>query len=120
MRKLIGSAGICAAMLLAQHSQQAQQASPQQAPPAPGQAQNNGAPPPKADFSTSLHLVVEDVSVKDKQGKIIEGLKAQDFVITEDGKPQTISFCEFQQLPSEPAGRPARHCFDATTTRSLP
>src|SRR5206468_9729460 len=33
------------------------------------------------------------------EGHAIEGLTAKDFVITEDGEPQTISFVEFQRLP---------------------
>ncbi len=47
-------------------------------------------------------LVVEEVTVKDKSGKPIEGLKPSDFVLTEDGVPQTISFAEFQRLQSAP------------------
>jgi VWFA-related protein len=43
-------------------------------------------------------LVVETVVVKDKQGTFIEGLTAKDFAVTEDGTPQTIRFCEHQQL----------------------
>jgi VWFA-related protein len=43
-------------------------------------------------------LVVEEVTVKDKSGKAMEGLTAGDFNLTEDGVPQTISFVEFQRL----------------------
>jgi VWFA-related protein len=68
-----------------------------QQPPVPPKA-----PAPADDgvakFTSNSQLVIEVVSVKDKSGKAIEGLTAKDFVITEDGKPQTISFCEFQQL----------------------
>jgi len=46
-------------------------------------------------FTSSTQLVVEVVSVKDKSGNIVEGLTAKDFTITENGVPQTISFCEF-------------------------
>ncbi len=57
---------------------------------------------PKApnDFTLSMkvQLVVETVVVKDKQGNAIEGLTAKDFVVTEDGAPQTIRFCEHQDL----------------------
>src|SRR5437764_9427123 len=49
-------------------------------------------------FTSSTQLVVEVVSVKDKSGNIIEGLTAKDFTVTENGVPQTITFCEFQKL----------------------
>ena len=49
-------------------------------------------------FTSNSQLVIEIVSVKDKSGKPIEGLTAKDFVLTEDGKPQTITICEYQQL----------------------
>jgi VWFA-related protein len=68
----------------------------QQAPPAGQQPATPAAGMPK--FTSSTQLVVEVVSVKDKDGKIIEGLTAKDFTITENGAPQTISFCEFQKL----------------------
>src|SRR5438874_13076177 len=54
------------------------------------------APPVK--FQANTQLVVEMVSVKDKNGKVIEGLTAKDFTVTENGTPQTIRFCEFQKL----------------------
>ena len=54
-------------------------------------------------FRTGTRLVVETVSVKDKDGKPIEGLTAKDFTLTEDGEPQTISFVEFQRLPKPDA-----------------
>jgi VWFA-related protein len=44
------------------------------------------------------NLVVEAVEVKDKQGNFIHGLTAKDFVLTEDGVPQTIRYCEHQDL----------------------
>ena len=49
-------------------------------------------------FRSGTRLIVETVSVKDKDGKPIEGLTAKDFTVTEDGEPQTISFVEFQRL----------------------
>ncbi len=45
------------------------------------------------DFTLSMkvQLVVETVVVKDKQGNAVHGLTAKDFVVTEDGAPQTIT-----------------------------
>jgi len=56
-----------------------------------------------ATFKTSTQLVIETVGVKDKSGKPIEGLTAKDFIVTEDGMPQTISFLEYQKLPEDPS-----------------
>ena len=64
-------------------------------------------PPP---IRVTTQLIVEEVAVKDKSGKPIEGLTPSDFVLTEDGVPQTISFVEFQRLQpqgSAPAPSPA-------------
>jgi VWFA-related protein len=68
-------------------------------------------PPPKkaaglATFTSSTHLVVETVTVKDKKGNSITGLTAKDFSVTEDGKPQTVAFVEFQTLPEAADGEP--------------
>ena len=54
-------------------------------------------------LTAKAQLVVETVVVKDKQGKFIPGLSAKDFTVTEDGAPQTIRFCEHQDLASEQA-----------------
>ena len=69
-------------------------ATAQQAPQAPKPAQ----PDSIAKFSANAQLVVETVSVTDKNGKPIEGLKAEDFKVTENGAPQTIKFLEFQKF----------------------
>ena len=53
-------------------------------------------------------LVVETVVVKDKQGNFVHGLTAKDFTVTEDGVPQTISFCEHQDLPQSRRRCPSR------------
>jgi VWFA-related protein len=64
--------------------------------------QNNASPAGPVTFQTSTTLVVETVSIKDKNGKPVEGLTAKDFTVTEDGVAQTIKFFEYQKL-DEPA-----------------
>ena len=49
-------------------------------------------------MSVKVQLVVEAVVVKDKQGNPVHGLTAKDFTVTEDDVPQTIKFCEHQDL----------------------
>jgi VWFA-related protein len=57
-------------------------------------------------FRTGTTLIPVDVTVKDKSGKPVEGLKASDFSIFEDGKPQKIAVFEFQKLSTEIAPPP--------------
>jgi VWFA-related protein len=71
----------------------------QQGPP----PQNAPAAAETVTFKTSTQLVIETVGVKDKSGKPIEGLTKEDFIVTEDGAPQTIAFFEYQKLPEVPA-----------------
>jgi len=72
-------------------------------------AQEPGLP----KFSATTRLVVLNVTVRDRSGKPVAYLQRGDFLILEDGKPQTISVFEFQQLgvPEAPApqtGKPSR------------
>jgi VWFA-related protein len=74
-------------------------------------AQQTGQNKPAGDaatytFSAKSQLVVETVVVKDKQGKLIQGLTAKDFELTEDGAPQKISFCEHQDLAANSSPLP--------------
>src|SRR5205809_224697 len=62
--------------------------------------------PPQPIFRTGTRLIVETVTVKNKDGKAVEGLTAKDFAITEDGEAQTISFVEYQRVDT-PAAAPA-------------
>lgn len=73
----------------------------QQAPP-PQQTPATPAPAGRPTFSSTTSLVVVDVTVKDKSGKLIEGLNPNDFTLLEDGKPQKISVFEFEKLSSDP------------------
>jgi VWFA-related protein len=55
-------------------------------------------------FRSTTRLIVQTVTVKDKEGKVVEGLTAKDFSVTEDGQPQEIAFVEFQRLQAPARG----------------
>jgi Ca-activated chloride channel homolog len=44
-------------------------------------------------------LVLLDVTVKDHAGRIVDGLTLDDFQVSEDGQPQTVSYFGRYQLP---------------------
>src|SRR6266700_7428328 len=46
---------------------------------------------PSPTIRVSTHMVLVDVVVTDKQGKAINGLHPEDFVVEENGKVQKIS-----------------------------
>jgi len=80
-------------------------------PPAPQQQQQQPAALPAnktVKFEATTQLVVEDLIIKDKSGNPITGLKASDFIVTEDGKPQTIDFCTFQKLEENSSPLPEK------------
>jgi VWFA-related protein len=76
-----------------------------QQPPVPRTpiVQTPNAPLQKAayKFEAEAQLVVLNVSAKDKSGKPIENLKASDFTVTEDGKPQQVKIFEYQRLEED-------------------
>jgi VWFA-related protein len=82
----------------------------QPAPPPPGGPQsgrnNTAANRGTFKFESTTQLVVETVILKDKGGNPIKGLKASDFVVTEDGKKQDVRICEYQELSETPESSP--------------
>jgi VWFA-related protein len=88
MRKLAATllAGILAAG--------AQQPAPQQ-PNAQQPAADSGV----AKISATFQMVIETVTVNDKSGNPIEGLRPEDFTVTENGTPQKLQFVEYMKLP---------------------
>jgi hypothetical protein len=66
----------------------------QQPPAPPTQAQQ------KPVFRGGTHFVRVDAYPTSKDGHIVEGLKAEDFEITEDGKPQAIESLDYISFPT--------------------
>ena len=62
-------------------------------------------------FGTSTAAVLVDVVVRDKKGKPVSGLTAEDFQVFEDGVPQKIISCDASGLlaPMAEPVPPARH-----------
>lgn len=58
-----------------------------------------GQPPEETlTFRASANLVIVTVFVRDGQGRAVKGLTKDDFVVTENGKPQAVRVFEFQQI----------------------
>src|SRR5688500_10340404 len=57
--------------------------------------------PSQPVFRASARLIVTTVSVKDRSGRSIEGLTAEDFIVTEDGERQDIAFVQYQRLDDQ-------------------
>jgi VWFA-related protein len=74
--------------------------------PVGGQQPQAPLPTTGVKFSVDTSLVVVDVTVSDKSGAPVDGLKLEDFTLLEDGKPQKISVFEHQQLSLEPEPPP--------------
>jgi VWFA-related protein len=62
--------------------------------PLAGEQQN----PPAPTFRSNVNLVLVDVVVRDRRGNVVTGLKADDFQLLEDGKPQQILTFAFEQI----------------------
>ena len=59
-------------------------------------------------FRSGAQLTIVNVTVTGKDGRPIEGLTADDFALTEDSVPQTISFVAFQRMDAADASGSAR------------
>jgi VWFA-related protein len=49
----------------------------------------------------NVEIVLVNVVVRDKSGKIVRGLTKDDFTVLEDGKPQALSSFDFEQTDTE-------------------
>ncbi len=81
MRRVIGLAGVAVCLLAAPAAQQ-------QRPPAP-------------TFRSTTQYVAVDVIVTDSSDRVITDLTRDDFIITEQGRPQTIEDFSFVSVPLE-------------------
>jgi VWFA-related protein len=73
-------------------------------PPSPPSS-TQSSKPSQAPLRVASDLVRIDVEVTDKSGKPIKGLRADQFTVTDDGKPQAISSFSYADIESiETAG----------------
>ena len=61
---------------------------------------------PRFESSVSVAVVSVDVVVRDSSGNVVRGLTANDFVVSEDGKPQKVESFSFQEIAAAPADTP--------------
>src|SRR4030095_12451717 len=69
-----------------------------------------GSPPPSAQhppitFRADINYVEVDARVMDQQGAFVPSLKAGDFQVFEDGKPQPVTVFSLVNIPVERAER---------------
>jgi VWFA-related protein len=93
---IVGIAALLSTLVI--HPGAAQQtAAPPSAPSAPAQAQ-----PQLPTFRTGANLVRVDVTVLDHRGNPVPSLKAEDFLIEEDGVPQKVTSLKFVEANGQP------------------
>src|ERR1700722_8612584 len=64
-------------------------------------------------FHSQSDLVLVNVTVRDKSGKFVEGLKPEDFTILEDNKPQKVVSFDVENVDAVPS-------LDVTQAKPLP
>jgi VWFA-related protein len=64
----------------------------------------NPQPPRRPVFRGNTMVVSVDVIVRDGSGQVVHGLKATDFEVTEDGKPQDVTSFSFEEISDKPTG----------------
>jgi len=108
MRRALYVTAVVSALLAAGPAAQ-QQSTPAPAPSTPAATQ--AAPPPSQPgqppivFKTEVNYVEVDAVVTDQQGNFVRNLKADDFTVLEDGKPQKIELFTQVDIPREPQDR---------------
>src|SRR6185295_19747101 len=73
------------------------------APAARQTAQSSAGTPqsqqPSLTFRAAANYVEIDAIVTDERGDIVRDLKASDFDVVEDGRPQPLTVCSFIDIP---------------------
>lgn len=64
-----------------------------------GNAAPQDKPSDPATISVNVNLVVLQATARDKSGEFVSDLRQEDFHVTEDGKPQTISLFRHEDTP---------------------
>ncbi len=81
-------------------------------PPQAAMAQQSRSGDNGFTFKVTSELVLVSVTVRDKKGALVRGLKQSDFTVLEDGKPQHIQSFDIEDVdnyvPSAPQGGPAQ------------
>jgi VWFA-related protein len=91
-------------------------AAQQSAPP----SGNAPAPADQYTFRAVSDLVLVNLVVRDRQGQPVRGLKATDFTVLEDGKPQQILSFDVEDVTSERAAEIAAAAPSASAAPSAP
>ena len=68
----------------------------------PGTSQTPPPAPDQPTFQTQVELVTVDVAVVDRKGLSVRGLTRDDFVVTENDVPQTLTSFEAVAVPEAP------------------
>ena len=95
MKRQLLCAAVAASVVSAALAQQA---------PAPAPSAETGQPP--LTFRVEANFVEVDAFVSDTSGKPVADLRATDFQVLEDGKPQMVSAFSFVNMPIARAERP--------------
>ena len=74
---------------------------------------------PRFESAVGVTIVSVDVVVRDAAGNVVRGLTAKDFVVSEDGKPQTIETFSFQEIAAVAPGTPDIQLLDGLEDKVL-
>ena len=61
--------------------------------------------PPRPTFRAATQIISVDVIVRDRSGAVVKGLTADDFEVSEDGRPQEIRSFTFAEISEQPNSR---------------